>query len=235
MVATNGKKSEIPLLLSKDNKEIAHVERVPLSFSLPVEGRPIRGNPNAKVTVVSFDDFQCPYCSEMHEKLFPGLLKEYGDKVRFIYKDYPLEQIHPWAVHAAVDANCLAAQNGTAYWDYADYLHANQKSINKDAKGARRPEAEQFTMLDNAARQIAAKASLDQDRVNACLKQQDETAVRASIKEGDRLGVDGTPTVFVNGERTGNVDISLFRSILDRALVAAGEQPPPTSTATVTK
>jgi protein-disulfide isomerase len=71
--------------------------------------------------------------------------------------------------------------------------------------------------------------------VNACLKQQDETAVRASIKEGDRLGVDGTPTVFVNGERTGNVDISLFRSILDRALVAAGEQPPSTSTATVTK
>ena len=236
LVATTGKKSEIPLLISKDNKEMAHVDRVPLDFTLPVDGRPVRGNPNAKVTVVSFDDFQCPYCSAMHQKLFPGLMKEYGDKVRFVYKDYPLEQIHPWAVHAAVDANCIAEQNNTAYWDFADYIHENQKTINKDAKGERRPEAEQKTMLDNFARQVAAKSSLDADRLNACVKNQDETAVRASMKEGDRLGVDGTPTIYINGEKLGgDADINTLRSMIDRALVAAGEQPPQTPTATVTK
>ena len=236
LVGSNGKKSEIPLLISKDDKEIAHVERVPLDFTLPVDGRPVRGNPHAKVTVVSFDDFECPYCSAMHAKLFPGLLKEYGDKVRFVYKDYPLEQIHPWAVHAAVNANCLADQNNAAYWDYADYIHANQKTINKDAKGERRSEPEQMTMLDNFARQVAAKASLDQDRVNACIKNQDETTVRASMKEGDRLGVDGTPTIFINGEKLGgDADINTVRSMIDRALVAAGEQPSQIPTATVTK
>jgi protein-disulfide isomerase len=59
--------------------------------------------------------------------MFPELLKEYGDRVAFIYKDFPLVEIHPWAVHAAVDANCLAALNNAAYWDFADYIHSNQQ------------------------------------------------------------------------------------------------------------
>jgi len=54
--------------------------------------------------------------------LFPGILKEYGDRVLISYKDYPLAEIHPWATHAAVDANCLVEQNNDAYWDLADYL-----------------------------------------------------------------------------------------------------------------
>ena len=96
---------------------------------IDVSGRPTRGNKDAKVTIVNYDDFECPFCSRMHATLFPGLFKEYGDRVLFIYKDYPLEEIHPWAVHAAVDANCLGAQNNDAYWDYADYLHGNQHAI----------------------------------------------------------------------------------------------------------
>ena len=94
---------------------------------IDVSGRPTRGNKDAKVTIVNYDDFECPFCSRMHATLFPGLFKEYGDRVLFIYKDYPIEEIHPWAMHAAVDANCLAAQNNDAYWEYADYLHGNRK------------------------------------------------------------------------------------------------------------
>jgi len=60
----------------------------------------------------------------MHQTLFPEIFKEYGDRVVFIYKDDPLSEIHPWAIHAAVDANCLAVQNVDAYWDFADYIHA---------------------------------------------------------------------------------------------------------------
>jgi protein-disulfide isomerase len=221
----------IELLISKDNKQMAHMERFNLDkvpgSNIQVEGRPVRGNPSAKVSVISFDDFQCPYCSVMHQKLFPTLLKEYGDRVKFIYKDYPLESIHPWAIHAAVNANCLAAQNSDTYWDYADFIHANQQTITKNEKGDRRPQVEQFNRLDDAARKTAEQKKLDVNKLNACIQKQDDTAVRASMKEGQSLDIDGTPTLFINGERIGgDTDIDNIRTILDRALVAAGEQPP---------
>ncbi len=92
----------------------------------------------------------------MHQTLFPELLKEYGDRVEFIYKDFPLLEMHPWAMHAAVDANCLAAQNGDAYWDFADYLHANQRDVSaaKDRDG-------QFAVLDRLTMEQGAKHKLD--------------------------------------------------------------------------
>ena len=111
----------IDFLISTDGKTLGRLEKYGLaddpSFSIDVAGRPIRGNPAAKVTVVSFDDLECPYCAKMHETLFPATLDHYKDQVRFIYKDNPLEEIHPWAVHAAVDANCMAAQNSADLLD----------------------------------------------------------------------------------------------------------------------
>src|SRR3981189_1784129 len=132
----------------------------------------------------------------MHQTLFPELFKEYGDRVLFIYKDYPLEEIHPWAVHAAVNANCLGAQNGDAYWDYADYLHANQHAISSE-KGRDGQNAE----LDKLATLQAQKHNLDVAKLQACVKAQDEKAVRASMHEGETVGVDATPTMFVSGRK----------------------------------
>ncbi|MBZ5665243.1 MAG: DsbA family protein [Acidobacteriia bacterium] len=189
---------------------------------IDVSGRPARGNKDAKVTVVNYDDFECPFCSRMHSTLFPGLFKEYGDRVLFIYKDYPLEEIHPWAVHAAVDANCLAAQNGDAYWDYADYLHANQHSISGE-KGRDGQNAE----LDKLATSQGQKHSLDVPKLQACVKAQDEKAVRASMREGEAVGVDATPAMFVNGQKLdGAVPAEEIRLALDRALQDAGVAPP---------
>jgi len=120
-------------LLSKDRKTLARLEKFVISQDLmakiDVKGRPVRGNPNAQVAIVNFDDFQCPFCSRMHATLFPGILQAYGDKIKVIYKDYPLVEIHPWAMHAAVNANCLAEQSNDAYWDFADYVHGNQKEV----------------------------------------------------------------------------------------------------------
>ena len=82
----------------------------------------------------------------MHQTLFPEMLKEYGDRIAFVYKDFPLAEIHPWAIHAAVDANCLATQNNDAYWDFADYIHANQSDVNSE-KG----RDAQFAALDRIA------------------------------------------------------------------------------------
>lgn len=209
-------------LLSKDRKTLAHLEKIDISQDLmsriDVKGRPARGNADAKVTIVNYDDFQCPYCTRMHQTLFPGLLQAYGDKVKIIYKDYPLVEIHPWAMHAAVNANCLGEQNGGAYWDFADYVHANQRAI------AGRSSGEAFVNLDHAAAEQASRHQLDLPRVQACIKKQDDTAVRASMAEGDKIGVDSTPTLFINGERiSGVVPDEVLHSILDRALTDAGQ------------
>jgi protein-disulfide isomerase len=208
-------------LLSKDRKTLAHLEKIDISQDLmakiDVKGRPVRGNDNARVTIVNYDDFQCPFCSRMHQVLFPGVLQSYGDKVRVIYKDYPLVEIHPWAMHAAVDANCLSEQNGPAYWDFADFVHANQKSL------AGKNLEEAFTNLDHAATDQATKHQLDLVKLQACLKKQDESGIRSSMAEGDKLGVDSTPTLFVNGERiSGALSPDQLRSIVDRALAYTG-------------
>ena len=153
---------------------------------------------------------------------FPGLFREYGDRVLFIYKDYPLEEIHPWAVHAAVNANCLAAQNGDAYWDYADYLHGNQHAIDAE-KGREAQNAE----LDKLAILQAQKHNLDVAKLQACVKAQDEKAVRASMREGEAVGVDATPTMFVNGQKLdGAVPAEDVKQVLDQALKDAGVTPP---------
>jgi protein-disulfide isomerase len=189
---------------------------------IDVTGRPVRGNKDAKVKVVSFDDFQCQFCSRMHSTLFPGLFKEYGDRVAFIYKDYPLEEIHHWAVHAAVDANCLGSQNTDAYWDFADYVHSNQHVINVE-KGADAQNSE----LDKLATVQGQRHNIDMPKLQACLKAQDEKSIRASMREGEAVGVDATPAVFINGQKLdGAVPKEEVQEALDQALKQAGVAPP---------
>jgi len=228
--ASPRKKQDFEFLLSHDHKTLVRVTKLDLTSDpyaeimkkIDVSGRPTRGNKDAKVTVVNYDDFECPFCSRMHETLFPGLFKEYGDRVLFIYKDYPLEEIHPWAVHAAVNANCLGAQNSDAYWDYADYLHGNQHAISGE-KGRDGQNAE----LDKLATLQAQKHNLEVAKLQACVKAQDEKAVRASMHEGDIVGVDATPTMFVNGQKLdGAVPPGEVRLALDQALKYAGVAPP---------
>jgi protein-disulfide isomerase len=225
-----GKRQDFEFLLSHDHKTLVRLTKLDLSNDpyadimkkIDVSGRPTRGNKDAKVVVINYDDFECPFCARMHETLFPGLYKEYGDRVLFIYKDYPLEEIHPWAVHAAVNANCLAAQNTDAYWDYADYLHGNQHAISGE-KGRDGQSAE----LDRLATLQAQKHSLDVAKLQACVKAQDEKVVRASMHEGDGIGVDATPTMFVNGQKLdGAVPAEDVRLAIDEALKDAGIAPP---------
>jgi protein-disulfide isomerase len=223
---TGGSKpASLEFLLSKDRKTLAHLEKIDVSQDLmakiDVKGRPVRGKADAKVTIVNFDDFQCPFCAQMHSTLFPGLLAKYGDRVRFIYRDYPLVEIHPWAMHAAVNANCLADQSNDAYWNFADYVHASQQEFR--GKGL----ADSLVTLDNAARDQGFKYKVDATKLDACIKKQDESAVRASMADGDKLGVDSTPTMFINGEKvSGVVPMENMSVILDRALADAGQQPP---------
>jgi protein-disulfide isomerase len=159
----------------------------------------------------------------MHQSLFPATIERYKDKVRFIYKDDPLTELHPWAMHASVDANCVAAQSGSVYWTYVDYLHAHGQAIS----GEDRNPAKSFAALDRIARQEATLAKLDPGKLDACLARQDETQVRASAREAESLRIDGTPALFVDGERIdGAVPEDQLWLVIDRALSAAGVEPP---------
>jgi len=227
---SDGKPKDYKFLLSKDRATMLRLTRFDLSkdpfaelmSKIDVSGRPVRGAKSAKVVVVNFDDFECPFCSRMHQTLFPEILKEYSDRVTFIYKDDPLTEIHPWALHAAVDANCLAAQNSDAYWDFADYIHANKQEVDSEkTTGAR------FAVLDKLTMLQGQKHNLDADKLQACVKAQKEDAVRASMQEADDLGVNGTPALFINGQKIdGVVPVSQVRAALDAALRDAGEAVP---------
>jgi protein-disulfide isomerase len=223
------KKQPYDFLLSRDHKTLIRVTKMDLSKDpyaevmkkIDLNGRPTRGNRNAKVVVVNFDDFECPFCSRLHSTLFPEIFKEYGDRILIIYKDYPLEEIHPWALHAAIDANCLAAQSADAYWEYADYLHANQHAVSSKGRDGENAE------LDRLAEGQGRTHRVDDAKLQACLKAQDDKAVRSSLKEGDDLGVNATPAMFVNGQKLdGAVPIEDVRATLDQALKEAGVAPP---------
>jgi len=223
----SSKKLTYDFLLSKDNKQLMRITKLDLTADpyaavmkkIDVTGRPTRGNKDAKVVVVNFDDFECPFCSRMHATLFPEILKEYGDKVLFVYKDYPIQEIHPWATRAAIDANCLAAQNNDAYWDFADYIHAHQHDISV--------EKDQSAAVDRLVLTQGQQHHLDDDKLGTCIKAQNDDAIKKSEHEGDSVGVSATPTMFINGqELDGALPISEVRAALDNALVQAGVTPP---------
>jgi protein-disulfide isomerase len=225
-----GRQKDYTFLVSRDRNTMLRLIKFDLTkdpyqalmSKIDLAGRPVRGNKNAKVVVVNYDDFECPYCARMHATLFPELLKEYGDRVAFVYKDYPLTEIHPWAVHAAVDANCLAAQNSDAYWDFADDIHASKPQVDAEKTSAAR-----FDAIDKIAFLQGQKHNLDTPKLQACIKAQNEDAVRASMKEADNIGVDATPTLFINGQKIdGLVPVSQLRSALNSALKDVGQPVP---------
>jgi protein-disulfide isomerase len=226
----DGKQKDYKFLLSKDRSTLLRLTKFDLTkdpfadlmSKINVTGRPSRGAKSAKVVAVNFDDFECPYCASLHRTLFPDILKEYGDRVTFIYKDDPLSEIHPWAIHAAVDANCLAAQNVDAYWDFADYIHANKREVDTEkTPGAR------FEAIDKITLAQGQKHNVDAAKLQSCVKEQKEDAVRASMKEADGLGINGTPALFINGQKIdGAVPLSVVQAALDAALKDAGEPVP---------
>ena len=220
---------KVDFLLSQDGKTLAKVTKIDLTkdiytermSKIDVSGRPVRGNPNARVTLVNYDDLECPFCSRMHTTLMQEILPQYGDRIKIVYKDFPLS-MHPWAIHSANNANCLAVENGTAFWEFADYVHANQKAISA-TQDVHRSDAE----LDRIALQIGGKNGAEMTRLQACIRTQPDKVLKASMAEGESLGLNATPTMYINGQKLeGAVDTDEVRAILNAQLLAAGVQPP---------
>ena len=230
----DGKSSKpLTFLLSEDGKTLAQFSKFDISADprqmLSAEGRPSRGGPgNAPVIIVGFDDLECPFCAKMHAELFPALLERYKDQVRIVYRDFPLSQ-HPWATRAAIDANCVGAQSATGYWNLVDHIHAHASELG----GAEKSLAKANTTLDTLAHDEGVKQKVDVGALSACIAKQDDSAITASVKQGEGLGVDSTPALFINGEKLeGAYPIEDVYRMIDAALVAEGKTPPPPAAVT---
>jgi protein-disulfide isomerase len=229
LFSAEGKTSKpMSFLISTDGKTLAQFSKFDISKDpkelVNAAGRPARGGPaNAPVVIVGFDDLECPFCAKMHAQLFPALTERYKDQVRIVYRDFPLDQ-HPWAVRAAVDANCLAAQSAPGYWNLVDYIHAHAA----DMGGTEKTLAKANETLDALTREEGKRQKVNDATLHACIEKQDDAAVKASIKQATDLGVDSTPALFINGERLeGAVPMEFVYRMIDKALVAAGQTPPP--------
>lgn len=227
--SAEGKTSKpMTFLLSDDNKTLAQFTKFDISKDpkalVSDAGRPARGGPeNAPVLIVGFDDLECPYCARMNAAIFPALMQHYKNQVRIVYKDFPLSQ-HPWAMRAAVDVECLAAQSPAGYWNMVDYIHAHAAELG----GAERSVAKANETLDSLVRDEGKRQKVNDSALAACIAKQDETAVQASMKLGEDLGVEATPALFINGERLeGAVPMKYVYKIIDDALIASGQTPPP--------
>jgi protein-disulfide isomerase len=229
----------INFLLSTDGKTLAQFPRYDLTADprtlVSGEGRPFRGGPpSAPVLIVGFDDLECPYCARLHASIFPALTERYKDQVRIVYRDFPLDQ-HPWAMRAAVDTNCLAAQSNAGYWNVVDYVHAHEGEIGASLDPAAKdsgPETKTLVrateQLDKLTRDQAVFQKVDLTKFDACIKAQDTKAIEASKTLGNGLGVDSTPSLFINGDKIdGAVPLAFLFKIIDQALIAEGKTPPP--------
>jgi protein-disulfide isomerase len=186
-------------LFQKYNAKILLKEPAAFVQNVTIAGNPARGNATAPVTVVMFTDFQCPACSATHPVL-QKVLAEYGDKIRFVVRDFPLTQLHENAFKAAQAAAAANAQG--KFFEYTELLYKNQSS------------------LDTASlKRYAAEVGLNQKQFDADLDSgKFEADVKKDIQDGESYGIGGTPTIFVNGVKVRNLSAQAFRNAIDRDL-----------------
>ena len=186
--------------VTKDGKYMFRGEVSDLSKDPMVETRtqletkdsPSLGPANAPVTLVEFSDFECPVCRALHDAL-RGMLPNYP-QLRVVFKDFPLEQIHPWARTAALAGRCAYQQNPPAFWKMYDFIYDGQDLIS--------PENAWGKMTD-----FASQSGLNADVFKSCMASPEAgAAVDASRANGILLEVGSTPTMFVNGRRIVGAD-----------------------------
>jgi protein-disulfide isomerase len=165
--------------------------------NISVDDDPARGDANASVTVVEFTDFQCPACAAMHP-ILEDVLKSYGNKVRFVVRDFPLNQ-HEHARKAAEAANAANAQG--KFFEYITLLFKNQKALDVPS-----------------LKKYASELGLDRARFDAALDRGAYAAeVNKDVTDGEMYGIGSTPTIFVNGVQLRTLSTEGLRAAIDRA------------------
>lgn len=176
-------------------------------LDVPISGAPIRGAANAPVTLVEFSDFHCPFCKQVLPTL-AQLLARYPGKVRLVFRDFPIDSLHPQARRAAEAARC--AQDQGKFWEYHDLLFANAPQASPEELG-----------------RFAQQVGLDLAKFEPCLSGGlHRAAVQRDIEEGTRLGVDGTPAFFINGRPlSGAQPLEAFVRVIEEELARPAAPP----------
>ena len=170
-------------------------------FSISTTDQPSLGKPDAPVTIIAFTDYQCPSCAAMHPQL-ERLVKEYGDKVRLVTRDFPLSQ-HTEAFKAAEAAE--AARDQGKYWEYIQILLHNQSALTVDK-----------------LKSYASELALDRTKFDSALDSgKFAESVQRDIEDGMKLGINGTPAIFINGRRVSVKGYDELKSMVDAAFKAA--------------
>ena len=191
-------KGEIKRLLKEESKKksrekvLAKLRKkggLKLSFKEPTAptlkiktfGRPIRGNPKAKVTIIEFADYQCPHCQAASAEI-KKLLKQFDGKINMVFMDFPINRS---GVSKVVAEGSYCAEKQGKYWDYHDAAFKDQKALTKESPVS-----------------IAKKLKLDDGKFKKCLASKDaKKYVEKAKSEGERVGVSGTPSIYINGKR----------------------------------
>ena len=209
----NDNKQKVNFYVSKDGKflfsgDLSDMTKDPLAENrarIDMKDAPSTGDARAVVTLVEYSDFECPVCRNLHDVL-RGMLPNYAGKVRVVFKDFPIEQLHPWARTAAIAGRCAYQQDGKAFWKLYDFIYDNQEIISA---------ANAWTKMTD----YASQSGLDADTFKSCMASPEAgAAVNASHENGQKLDVNSTPTVFVNGRRMVGADPHLLEQYINYEL-----------------
>jgi protein-disulfide isomerase len=208
-VKTDQGSDKVKMYVTKDGHylirgEISDLTKNPLTENLSkmdLKGAPVLGNPNAPITIIEYGDFECPVCRNLHDAL-RGMLPNYP-QVKLVFKDFPLDSVHPWARTAALAGRCVYQQNPQTFWKYFDYVYDQQDLISA-------------TNVYDKVVDFAGQNGLNADTLKACLASpQAASEVDASIANGNLLEVRSTPTLFVNGRRVVGADPHAIQQYID--------------------
>lgn len=170
-------------------------------YDVPIAGNSILGSDTAPITIIEFSDYECPFCQRWHQEVFPKIQEAYGDKVRLVYRDFPLYGVHPNAETAAEAANCAGEQE--RYYDFHNLLLSGEKAFGSDTYNA-----------------YAQNLKLNLADFKKCMEEHRYQAeVKADYDYASQLGVRSTPTFFINGLAVvGAQPFEVFQQVIDLEL-----------------
>jgi protein-disulfide isomerase len=208
---------------SASQTAVAQATPTPLAIvAASVDDDPAWGPEDAPVTIIEFSDFECTFCDRFFSQTYPQIKQEYEGQIRFVYRDFPLSSIHPWAQKAAEAGECADDQG--KFWEFHDATFQNQDAITQELEAAGSDASAGLTAAVNALKGLAPGLGLDAATFNQCLdsdKYADE--VQKDYQDGIAYGVTGTPAFFINGVSVlGAQPYANFKSVIDAALQEAG-------------
>lgn len=171
----------------------------PAIIDVSYEGRPYQGPADAPLTLVEFVDYQCPFCRRFFSETYPTLNRVYGDRIKYVVRNYPMRDLHSEAAKAAEAAECASDQD--KFWEYRDVLFQRQAALDVPS-----------------LRQYADELGLDVNRFSTCLGSGEKAeVVLADLRDGSAYGVTGTPTFFINGRKlVGAQPFSVFQTLIEQ-------------------